>query len=89
MIFNTSLKFTFASCSILYDKQFSQVINLISKNITNFLLNQLKNIVHSYSYDLSNCLELGTRLDLNSFVGEAVCTELDPFFTFMYLIRYH
>ena len=25
-------------------------------------------------------MELGTRLDLNSFVDEAVCTELGPFF---------
>ena len=32
-----------------------QVINSISKNVTNFLLNQLKNVVHPYSYDLSNC----------------------------------
>ena len=32
-------------------------------------------------------MELGTRLDLNSFVGEAVCTELGPFFTFMFLVR--
>ena len=33
-------------------------------------------------------MELGTRLDINSFVGEAVCTELGPFVTFMFLVRY-
>ena len=91
MIF-TSLKFSFAIFSISYYKQFSwiwQVINVLSKNVTNFLLNQLKNVVHPYSYDLSNCY--GTwypfTIDPNSFVGEAVCTELDPFFTFMFLVR--
>ena len=40
-----------------------RVINLISKNVTNFLLNQLNNVVHSYSYDLRNCaMELNTRV---------------------------
>ena len=33
-------------------------------------------------------MELGTRLDLNFFIGEAVCTELGPFFTFMFLVRF-
>ena len=32
-------------------------------------------------------MELGTRLDLNAFVGEDVCTELGPLFTFMILVR--
>ena len=27
-------------------------------------------------------MELDTRLDINSFVGEAVCTEHGPLFTF-------
>ena len=62
MIFkNTSLKFGFAGSKLFYTvnnlvgyKTF-QVINLISKNVTNLVLNQLKNVVHSYSYNLSNC----------------------------------
>ena len=61
MTFNTSLTFIFAIVVLFYTTNnlvgynTCQVINLISKNVTNFLLNQLKNDVHPYNYDLSNC----------------------------------
>ena len=35
----------------------------------------------------ATAMKVGIRLDLNSFTGEAVCTELVPFFTFMFLVR--